>query len=67
MSFNTLNDKWHYVIYPLTTLPKGVQNCGETSDAVLSRDSATEEKTGGRAGGSRDEDVEVLSGSDQDG
>ena len=39
----------------------------ESSDVVWSRDSVTEEKTGGRAGGSRDEDAEVLFGSDQDG
>lgn len=46
---------------------KGVQNCGETSDVGWSRDSASEEKTGGRAGGSRDEDIDVRFGSDQDG
>nr|XP_061807705.1 E3 ubiquitin-protein ligase TRIM35-like [Nerophis lumbriciformis] len=45
---------------------KGLSSCGETSN-VWSDDGATEEKTGGRAGGSRDEDAEVLYGSNQDG
>lgn len=34
-------------------------NCGETINVGWPRDSATEEKTGGRAGASRDEDAEV--------
>lgn len=43
---------------------KGEEDGGETSDAVGFRDRDTEEKTGGRARGSRD--AEVLFGRNQD-
>lgn len=46
---------------------KGVENCGKSSDVVQFRDSESEDKAAGRAGGSKDSNVELLFGRDQDG
>lgn len=46
---------------------KNERKGGESLDGVTIRDSGTEEKTGGGAGGSRDSIVELLLRRDQDG
>lgn len=46
---------------------KGVEDGGETKDPVRLKDRDTEKKTGGRVGGGRSEDAEVVFGRNQDG